>query len=341
MDGPIAFIRPFTDESMLATLIDYLRHRPTLHRKKEVPVERTPECPTLGLALSSGGARGLAHVGVLQVLEENHIPVHAIAGSSMGAYVAALWAAGFSGKALGELAAEMHDPRALWHLADPLIPPMKGLFRGLKVKAHLERSLGDTRFEDLQRELFIIALDIDTKERVVFRSGRLVDVVHASCAIPGIVAPVLCQGHRCVDGGIIDPVPVGALRKFGTVDRVVAVSVVPTFSDVDAGLCKPQSSPQHPWWQRSLLCINRNVNLLASGNMIDTLHQSIRAAQIRIAQASCWRADLCIRPAHCSVAWHDYKNFRQLIDAGRQAATESLPAIRKLLSENATTDIPA
>src|SRR6218665_210863 len=121
----------------------------------------------LGLALSSGGARGLAHVGVLQVLEENGIEIHAIAGSSMGAYIGALWAAGFSGKKLGELAAEMQDKRTLWKLADPIVPPVKGLFRGAKGKAHLERSLGELKFEDLERELFVVTLDIDTRERVV------------------------------------------------------------------------------------------------------------------------------------------------------------------------------
>ena len=117
----------------------------------------------LGLALSSGGARGLAHVGVLQVLEENDIEIHCIAGASMGAYVGALWAAGFSGKELEKLAEEMHDRRQLWKLADPIIPPMRGLFRGLKAKAHLERSLGDLRFEDLERRFLVITVDIDTQ----------------------------------------------------------------------------------------------------------------------------------------------------------------------------------
>jgi NTE family protein len=293
--------------------------------------------PKLGLALSSGGARGLAHVGVLQVLEENGIEIHAIAGSSMGAYIGALWAAGFSGKDLENLAGEMHDRKQLWRLADPMIPPMKGLFRGLKARAHLERSLGDLKFEDLERRLLTVAVDIDSKERIVFRRGRIADAVHASCAMPGIIAPVLINGHRCVDGGVIDPVPVGALHKFTDVDRVIAVSVVPTFADVDEGLCRTEEDIPPSWYRRLGTSINGNVNLLARGNMIDTFRQSIRAAQIRLAHESCKKADLCLRPEHFFAPWHDYSGFRRFIDAGRKVATDQLDEIRALLDPNFKT----
>lgn len=315
---------------MLGNILRFFRGDPRPERR-ERPLVDAP-LPKLGLALSSGGARGLAHVGVLQVLEENGIEIHAIAGSSMGAYIGALWAAGFSGKALEELAEEMHDRRQLWKLADPMIPPMKGLFRGLKARAHLERSLGKLNFEDLERKVLAVSLDIDTKERIVFRKGSIVDAVHASCAMPGIIAPVIINGHRCVDGGVIDPVPVGALHKFSDVDRVLAVSVVPTFQDVDEGLCRSSDDEVPPHWMRRLgRAMNGNFNLLAKGNMIDTFRQGIRAAQIRLAHESCKRADLCLRPEHFFAPWHDYAGFRRFIDAGRQVATEHLDDIRALL----------
>lgn len=315
---------------MLGKILRFFRGDPRPARR-ERPLDDAP-LPKLGLALSSGGARGLAHVGVLQVLEENGIEIHAIAGSSMGAYIGALWAAGFSGKDLENLAGEMHDRRQLWRLADPLIPPMKGLFRGLKARAHLERSLGNLKFEDLERRILAVAVDIDTKERIVFRSGRIVDAVHASCAMPGIIAPVTIDGHRCVDGGVIDPVPVGALRKYSEVDRVIAISVVPTFADVDEGLCRRDEPGIPPgWWRRVGSSLNGNLNLLARGNMIDTFRQSIRAAQIRMAHESCKKADLCLRPEHFFAPWHDYSGFRRFIDAGRQVATDHLDEIRALL----------
>ena len=286
----------------------------------------------LGLALSSGGASGLAHVGVLQVLEENDIEIHCIAGSSMGAYVGALWAAGFSGKELEELAEEMHDRRQLWKLADPIIPPMTGLFHGRKAKAHLERSLGDLRFEDLERRFLVITVDIDTKERIVLREGSVAEAVHASCAMPGIIAPVKINGRRCVDGGIVDPIPVGSLHRYSNADRVVAVSVIPTFDEVDSGMMDDDELPPQSLTRRGLSAINRRVNLLAPTNVVDTFRQSIRAAQIRIAHDSVKRADLCLRPEHFSATWHDYSNFERFIEAGRKITLDHLDEIRALVN---------
>jgi NTE family protein len=296
------------------------------------PLGAVAKKPKLGLALSSGGARGLAHVGVLQVLEENGIEIHAISGSSMGSYIGALWAAGFSGTHLVKLAEEMHDRRELWKLADPIFPPMSGLFRGLKAKAHLERSLGGLCFEDLERKLLVIAADLDTKERLVLRSGKISDAVHASCAMPGIIAPVMLNGRRCVDGGIVDPVPVGALRKFSEADFVIAVSVIPSFEEVDAGLYRSDEPPAPPSFARRVLrSVNRNVNFLAQGNIVDTFRQSIRCAQVRIAHDSIKRADLCLRPEHFSAPWNDYSNFERFIAAGRQVALQHLDEIRALM----------
>ncbi len=313
-------------------------HRDPPPERKHRPLDRAP-MPKLGLALSSGGASGLAHVGVLQVLEENGIEVHAIAGSSMGAYVGSLWAAGFSGKDLEKLAAEMQDRRTLWKLADPIIPPVKGLFRGQKVRAHLERSLGKVNFEDLERELLVVTVDIDTKERLVLRNGCIADAVHASCAMPGIVAPVMVGCHRCVDGGVIDPVPVGALRRYSDVDRIIAVSVIPTFKDVEEGRCMgdDDNEMRPDWWHHIGGVLNDRLNLLAPGNMIDTFRQSIRAAQIRMASESCKRADLCLLPEHWQAPWHDYAGFRRYIDAGRAIALENLDAIRELVSPDFQT----
>jgi len=317
---------------MIGKILRILKGGPRPDRV-ERPLDKTPAKIKLGIALSSGGARGLAHVGVLQVLEENGIEIHAISGSSMGAYVGALWAAGFSGSDLVKLAEEMHDRRQLWKLADPIFPPTRGLFHGIKAKAHLERSLGDLRFEDLERKLLVITADLDSKERLVLRSGKIADAVHASCAMPGIIAPVLLNGRRCIDGGVVDPVPVAALKKFTDVDRVIAVSVIPSFEEVDAGLYVNDEhellTPSLP--RRFLSAINRNVNFLAKGNIVDTFRQAIRCAQVRIAHDSLKRADLVLRPQHFCAPWNDYSNFARFIDAGRKVALENLDEIRALL----------
>lgn len=286
--------------------------------------------PKIGLALSSGGARGLAHVGVLEVLEEEGIEIHAIAGSSMGAYVGALWAAGFSGKQLEELAAEMQDRRQMWRLADPLVPPLKGLFRGEKAKRHLSRSIGDLKIENLERRLMIITFDLDTCERLVVREGSMAEAVHASCAMPGIIAPVMFNGRRCADGGVVDPVPVGALHRYGGVDRVIAVSTLPSLAEVEAGCCRQEDGTHASWWRRGTDALNRHANPMAAGNIGDTFQKSIRAAQIRLADESCERADLCLHPPYVAAHWHEYSRFEHFIEAGRKIARDNIDQIRAL-----------
>ncbi|MEY4482863.1 MAG: hypothetical protein RL693_315 [Verrucomicrobiota bacterium] len=121
-----------------------------------------PAPPRIGLALSCGSARGLAHIGVIQVLEEENIPITAIIGSSMGAYVGALWASGMTGKELEALAAEIKDRRALRQLLDANFPPLTGFIRGHKVRNRLKRVLGEMTIEQLKRPMFIVASNLDT-----------------------------------------------------------------------------------------------------------------------------------------------------------------------------------
>lgn len=298
---------------------------------------RAPHTPRLGVVLSAGGARGLAHVGVLQVLEEQGIEIAALAGTSMGSYVGALWAAGLTGAQMEDHARAVGDHH-LWRWADPLFPPMKGLFYGRKLRNHLASVLGTKQFADLPIPLFVIACDIETRERVIFSDGPVVDSVHASCAVPGIIAPVNVNGRFCVDGAVVDPVPVSVLRSVSNVERVLAVSVIPTLDDVDAGRCRRPDPDLSEFSSRMLDYINQRINFLARGNAFDTFRQSLRAAQIRLAHHECQRADLCIRPGNAFGSSLAFAGYRGAIDAGRKAAEEQLPAIRALLATDLHPD---
>ena len=122
----------------------------------------------IGLALSAGGAKGLAHIGVIQVLEENGIEIDVIAGSSMGAYVASAWAMGCDGQMMEKLAREVEGRWGRWKLIDPAFPPRKGFVRGEAVIARLRKTLGDAHFSDLIRPLRVVATDLNTlPERVI------------------------------------------------------------------------------------------------------------------------------------------------------------------------------
>ena len=299
----------------------------------------SPRPQRLGLAISSGGAKGLAHVGVIQVLEENNIPIAAVSGASMGAYVGALWCAGYSGHQLRQLAEEIQTPKKLRQLSDPVFPPSKGLFLGLKAKAHLRKSLGDVSFHKLARELYVVTTNIDTHERIVCREGKVIDAVHASCAMPGVIVPVNYNGQRCVDGGVVDPVPVSVLRKYAQVDAVIAISTIPSIDEIDYCARDTTTPPKRKLIIRALRRLVHPINLLAHGNLIDTFVSSLKASQVRMAHDSCKRADLVIKPITCLGRWYDYHEYDHFIQIGREAAQQALPQIQALLNPH-STDVP-
>ncbi|MFV1995421.1 MAG: patatin-like phospholipase family protein [Verrucomicrobiales bacterium] len=286
--------------------------------------------PRLGLALSSGGAKGLAHIGVIQVLEENGIEIDVVAGASMGAYVGSLWAAGYSGVELEALAGEMRTKRDLLRLIDPVFPPRQGLLRGYKVKAHLAKSLRGRRFEDLEKEFHVVATNLVTLQRRVFSEGDVATAVHASIAVPGVCVPVEIDGELYSDGGISEPLPVSVLRSC-EVDHVIAVSALPSPKELAA--CRVDYFHDEP--ERNLLrrlgrCVNRQFNLFAKGNMIDILRSSAYGSQTRLAHRLGADADVFLEATLCEGRWHDYSGFERYIRLGRECAEAHIEEIRNL-----------
>jgi NTE family protein len=182
----------------------------------------------VGLALSGGGARGLAHIGVLKVLEQEGIAVDLLAGTSMGGIVAAAYAAGLTPAFMEQEALRMSNPRRLLSLADPTLP-RRGLFEGQKVVDYLSRHLGECTFDSLRCPLSLIAVDLEKREAVTLNEGRVIDAVRATMALPGLFKPVEqeSQGDRqlLVDGGLLDNLPADVTRQMGA-DVVIAVDVI-------------------------------------------------------------------------------------------------------------------
>lgn len=291
--------------------------------------------PRIGLALSSGGARGLAHAGVIQVLEEENIPIAAIAGCSMGAYVGALWAAGLTGAQLEERAREIKDRKALKALLDFNFPPSEGLIRGEKIRGHIERDLGTRTFADLEKPLLVIATDLDRLAPHVFDSGLVSLAVHASAAIPAICAPVRLNGYRFTDGGASEPLPVTLLKERLHLDRIIAVNVMPTPDDFESRsdhTFASEDKAEKRLYMRLVRPLWRKVNLLAHGNVLDTFRRALMAAQLRLISKEEAEADVVIHPRFESSTWHDFENFGHYLQAGRDAAQAALPAIRALLN---------
>jgi len=179
---------------------------------------------TVGLALSGGGARGLAHIGVLKVLEREGIPIDYLAGTSMGGVIAAGCAAGLSPEFMEQEALRMTSLRRLLALADPSLP-RRGLFEGQKVHEYFIGHLGDRTFDDLRVPLTLVAVDLNTGREVFLSQGQVADAVRATVALPGIFRPVERDGQLLVDGGLLDNLPADAARHIGA-DVVIAVDVI-------------------------------------------------------------------------------------------------------------------
>jgi NTE family protein len=297
----------------------------------------TPSPPKkIGLALSSGGARGLAHVGVIEVLEENDIPIAALAGCSMGAYVGALWAAGLNSRRLVELAAEIKDRKTLFKLLDFQFPPSRGLISGNRIRAHLERDLGGLTFAELRTPSLFVATDLDSLDAHIFDSGNVATAVHASAAIPGVCIPVVIDGHRYTDGGASEPLPASLLRRHFALDHILSVNVMPSPGDFES--CRDFSARTCRGKRRAslILCYLRRllrfINLMEDGNVLDTFRRSLMSAQLRLIQKECAASDIVIQPRFERSSWHDFENFDHYIRAGRQAALAALPQIQALLA---------
>ncbi len=175
----------------------------------------------IGLALGSGGARGIAHIGVLEVLEEFGIPIDVMAGTSIGAVVGALYAAGVSIKELKDFSLSL-DRRKTMTLFDPTLN-FSGMFSGRRIITLLKNlGLEGLTFSDLKIPFSAVATDMYTGREVVINKGSVVMAVRASSSIPMVFAPVIYKNYYLVDGGVIDPVPVNIVRNMGA-DIVIAV----------------------------------------------------------------------------------------------------------------------
>ena len=177
--------------------------------------------PRVGVALGSGSARGLAHIGVLRALQEAGINVHCVAGTSMGAVVGAVYASGKIER-MAERLANL-DWAGIVALLDPVFP-RSGLIDGQRVAEFVRAHVPGALIEDLALPFAAVATDWETGAEVVARSGELTEAVRASIAVPGIVTPVRSNGRLLVDGGLVNPVPVSVARALGA-EVVIAVDL--------------------------------------------------------------------------------------------------------------------
>jgi NTE family protein len=277
--------------------------------------------PKVGLALSGGGARGLAHIGVLKVLERQGIPIDLLAGTSMGGMVAAAYAAGLTPEYMEQEALRMASPRRLLSLADPTLP-RRGLFEGQKITEYLVDRLGECTFEDLRCPLRLMAVDLEASKAVILDKGRVTDAVRATIALPGLFKPVERGGQLLVDGGLLDNIPAGVVRDMGA-DIVLAVDVVAGNSTFSAMIHRLRDRRYIPDGLASTFEV-----MLRSLDVM--MHEINRRRLADAAPEAVIRPDI---PPGVSVLV-GFSRAGDIIAAGERAAVQALPSIQELLKSS-------
>ncbi len=260
----------------------------------------------VGLALGTGAARGLAHIGVLEVLEKECIPIDMIAGTSTGATVGALYAQGKDASMIKSLALDLSWKR-LASLVD-LTLPRTGFIQGKKIKELLKLIIsGDIEFSDLRIPLACIAADIMTGEEVVISHGSVLEAIRASISIPVIFTVAKWKGRYLVDGSLVNPVPVSVLREMGA-DFIIAVNVIPAVRD------------------RA-----QRVEKIKEPHIISVIMQSLYIASYSLVKSSLEGADIVIEPQMADITYGDFYRAEECILQGALATQGSIPEIKRQL----------
>ena len=255
-----------------------------------------PRLPRVGLALGGGAARGFAHIGVIQVLEEAGVRPDLVVGTSAGSLVAALYAAGRSGAELAQLALAMDEGAITdWSF------PGRGLIRGDALARFVREHTGARTIEQMRLPLGIVATDLDTGEPILFQRGDTGLAVRASSAVPAVFQPVRIGNREYVDGGLVSPVPVRFARQMGA-ELVIAVDI---------------STPPDG---------------AATGDVFRLLLQTFSIMGKSINRFELREADVVLRPDLRGVGSAAFAERTRALAAGREAARSALPALRERLA---------
>ncbi|MBN1218387.1 MAG: patatin-like phospholipase family protein [Anaerolineae bacterium] len=267
----------------------------------------------IGLALSSGGARGIAHVGVLQVLQEANIPIDIIAGTSAGSLFGGLYVCGKSIAEITDFARNLVNlidfKSGLWDLRLGL--PWNGVIKGNSTLKYLARHFGGATFDDTIVPFYVVAADVVSGEEVIFDEGYLAEAVRASIGIIGIFSPYQHNGHHLIDGGAVNPIPANILAEKGA-NVIIASNVIP---------------PVEKGWLLGQTIDDRRKSpgfLSVLGNMMAIMEREIIKTRMT-------PVDILIQPKVEVFTSMDYDKAEEFIQLGREAAERELPQLKKLV----------
>jgi len=261
----------------------------------------------VGLALGSGGVRGLAHLGVIKVLIQNNIPINFIAGSSIGALIGGLYAVYQDPNKIEELINQFSYRDFITIFANVDFRA-RGLIKGDKALQFLKRKIGNINIEDLSIPFRAIATDINTGEVIIFDRGDLINAIRASGSVPFVFRPMSFQGRYLVDGGISMPVPVPIIKAMGS-----ELSIAVSLDDV--------------------YVLNKTTQY--NINKINAYHVAVKSLNLlryHLAQENIKGADVVLTPKVKNVSWLNFVHGKDIIKVGEEECLKSLPLIKEKLN---------
>jgi len=296
----------------------------------------------IGLVLGGGGARGWAHIGVIKAIQEAHIPIHCIAGTSMGAMVGGAFACGTL-DLLEKVAVDLDWPHALNYFLEFTLP-RSGLIDGAKIVKFVRQHITCTNIEDTHIPLHVVTTNIQTGQEVVISQGDMIDAIRASIAIPGILTPVVMGDQVLVDGGLVNPVPVSVAKAMGA-DFVIAVDINrglinnTATSGEHTAITAPDINPKRKETGKhkitdhinemishadlqSLKPVRRWISRRTTPNIFDIMGNTISIIETELSVMLLEKdpPDILIKPQAGQINFMEFHRAQEAIDAGYEAA---------------------
>lgn len=295
----------------------------------------------IGLALGSGGAKGLSHIGVLKVLEEYNIEISFITGSSIGALIGGLYAKGYSSKELESLANSIAENKEQFYKLFDFSKSLQGIIKGDKILEYLDSILEGVTFDKLKKPFTPIAVDLITGEKVYVQEGKVSEGIRGSISIPVIFQPFPWKDKLLIDGGVLSPLPVKDLKKLYKPDIVIAVSLhkrskwTPKNNiSIDIPY-KPNTITEKITYTLSQTSIFREfqkrLNPLLNPSLFDVLMQTIDIMNYELEEDNKKEADIVIIPEVQNYGTFDFDKAKELIEKGENAVREKLQEILNLI----------
>ncbi len=326
-------IKWFFLQILLVTIIPFLLFADTKNMKKDIDMQKNKK--SVSLVLGSGGARGYAHIGVIEILEEKGYTIKSISGSSMGALIGGIYAAG---------KLEVYKQ---WVLSLDFIDTLKlldisfshgGIVNIDTVYQKIEQMIGDIKIEELPVTYMAVASDIKNQKKIWFKKGKLIDAIRASIAIPTVFTPVVKNDMILVDGGVLDPLPIASVSSEGT-DLTIAVNLnanIPQTYKIDSP--EKEAKEQSKLYKKTMQLVDKAKEAIGTDtskekpsiDIFYILNKSLDATQNIIVENTIreYQPDLIIEIPRDACESYEFEKAYEMIEIGKRATQKSLKTMR-------------